>query len=232
MFVDKSWLHAELCRGRSFEEIARIAGCNGSTVAYWARKYGLRSPAADRFARRGAPERVKLEAMAAAGLTLAEMARELDRSIATVRHWLRRWGIDRADGRRRRADPATAEREIEALCRRHGRTTFRLDKRGSYRCRRCTVEQVTRWRRRLKQRLVAEAGGRCRICGYDRCQAALQFHHLDPTEKLFALSHEGATRGLERARAETSKCVLLCANCHAEVEAGFTAIEEGAAMTG
>jgi hypothetical protein len=30
------------------------------------------------------------------------------------------------------------------------------------------------------------------------------------------------TRSLARARDEARKCVLLCANCHAEVEGGFT----------
>jgi hypothetical protein len=59
------------------------------------------------------------------------------------------------------------------------------------------------------------------LCGYARCHAALQFHHLDRTTKRFALSREGVTRSLARAREEAEKCVLLCANCHAEVEAGF-----------
>jgi hypothetical protein len=29
---------------------------------------------------------------------------------------------------------------------------------------------------------------------------------------------------LEAARAEAAKCVLLCANCHAEVEAGVATV--------
>jgi hypothetical protein len=53
---------------------------------------------------------------------------------------------------------------------------------------------------------------------------ALQFHHLDPREKGFALAAEGLTRALDLARAEASKCVLLCANCHAEVQAGLGAL--------
>jgi hypothetical protein len=86
---------------------------------------------------------------------------------------------------------------------------------------RCEAERVTAWRQRTKQRLVEEAGGACAICGYDRCLAALQFHHLDPGEKSFALSHRGLARSFERTREEARKCILLCANCHAEVEAGF-----------
>jgi hypothetical protein len=58
------------------------------------------------------------------------------------------------------------------------------------------------------------------LCGYDRCAGALHFHHLDPAEKSFHLSMQGVARSLARAREEMAKCVLLCANCHAEVEAG------------
>ena len=62
------------------------------------------------------------------------------------------------------------------------------------------------------------------MCGYDRCVGALEFHHLVPAEKRFSLSHRGVARSLEKARAEASKCVLLCANRHAEVEAGLVSL--------
>ena len=64
---------------------------------------------------------------------------------------------------------------------------------GSYRCKQCRLEQVSRWRRRVKAKLVAEAGGRCVLCGYDRCLAALQFHHLDRATKSFS-SRDGIAR--------------------------------------
>jgi hypothetical protein len=72
----------------------------------------------------------------------------------------------------------------------------------------------------MKEVLVAEAGGACGLCGYSRCLGALEFHHLVPSEKRFALAGQGITRSLAQARDEARKCVLLCANCHAEVEAG------------
>lgn len=28
---------------------------------------------------------------------------------------------------------------------------------------------------------IAYKGGKCQICGYDKCVGALEFHHLDPT---------------------------------------------------
>lgn len=82
------------------------------------------------------------------------------------------------------------------------------------------MEHVSAWRRNTKRKLVAEAGGACRECGYGACAAALQFHHLDPQAKAFALSDKGVARSMAALRAEAAKCILLCANCHAEVEAG------------
>jgi 5-methylcytosine-specific restriction endonuclease McrA len=81
-------------------------------------------------------------------------------------------------------------------------------------------DAVSRWRRRVKLRWIEEAGGACRLCGYSRYQGALQFHHIDPTQKEFVISRHGVTRSFAEARREAAKCVLLCANCHAEVEGG------------
>lgn len=180
-----------------------------------------------KYAPRGAPSRQTLEDLVRRGATLRQIGEELDRSVATVRYWVERWNIPRDDARKRRYDPATAPREAIRRCNRHGLTAFILEGRGSYRCKRCRQERVATWRRHVKATLVAEAGGTCVACGYDRCQAALQFHHVEPSEKSFALSHEGVTRSLARAREEASKCVLLCANCHAEVEAGIQTVEAG-----
>lgn len=73
----------------------------------------------------------------------------------------------------------------------------------------------------MKQILVEEAGGRCLICGYDRYVGGLAFHHLDPTTKLTGLAQKGTALSIKRLREEAKKCVLLCHNCHAEVEAGL-----------
>jgi transposase-like protein len=226
MFVTRDALAAEFERGRSLTEIARELGVHPSTVGNWAAKHGLQPPHARRYARRGPPDRELLARLAREGATLKEIATALDRSTATVRHWLERWGIERAD-LRRRALPPDAPRDRDMTCPHHGVTRFRLDHRGSYRCVLCRQEHVAERRRRVKRILVAEAGGCCRRCGYDRCIAALQFHHLDPSTKSFTLSSRGVTRGIERAREEARKCILLCANCHAEVEAGFEAPRGG-----
>jgi hypothetical protein len=70
---------------------------------------------------------------------------------------------------------------------------------------------------RKKQRLLIkkEAGGCCSICGYNKCPAALHFHHLQ--DKTQGVSIVLKAKGILAAREESRKCVLLCANCHAEV---------------
>ena len=50
--------------------------------------------------------------------------------------------------------------------------------------------------------------------------SALQFHHIDREQKAFGIAQAGVTRSLEKCREEARKCVLLCANCHAALEAG------------
>jgi 5-methylcytosine-specific restriction endonuclease McrA len=118
------------------------------------------------------------------------------------------------------------QQQLVLRCRRHGVTPFRRRSTGGYRCGKCRSEAVARRRRKVKRVLVNEAGGRCRLCGYDRCLAALEFHHLVPGEKSFSMSHRGVARSLAKARSEAQKCVLLCANCHAEVEAGVTTLAQ------
>lgn len=68
--------------------------------------------------------------------------------------------------------------------------------------------------------LVAEAGGACALCGYTRCEWNLHFHHVDPSQKSFSMTMASG-KAIATYRAEALKCVLLCANCHGEVEAGL-----------
>jgi Helix-turn-helix domain len=224
--MDRDLLERYLANGKSLGEIGALVGRHPSTVAYWLHKHGLVANGREAHSSRGAPDRKGLEAMAAGGATLAEIATALDRSVTTVRFWLNRWEIPRERPRSRvPPDPESAPLDVEMECARHGVTLFRLEGRGYYRCKRCRQARVSEWRRGVKRRLVAEAGGSCEVCGYDRCVAALQFHHRDPATKRFIISRQGVTRSFAETKQEASKCMLLCANCHAEVEAGLVAVE-------
>ena len=70
----------------------------------------------------------------------------------------------------------------------------------------------------LRRKAVIHMGGCCRICGYNRCLAALDFHHLDPAQKEFNIS---SVMSWPRIMMELNKCELLCSNCHREVHDGM-----------
>lgn len=88
---------------------------------------------------------------------------------------------------------------------------------GRWRCKKCCVDAVTKRRRKLKEELVNYKGGKCEICGYDKCISALEFHHNNPNEKEFAIGEKGKTRSLEILKKEVDKCILVCSNCHKEI---------------
>jgi TyrR family helix-turn-helix protein len=217
--VDRGWLKEQLAAGRSIESIAREVDRDPSTVSYWAHKHGLVSSHAERHAARGGIERDVLENLVAEGLSIRRIADRLGLSYTTVRHWLRRYGLETRRAKRLRT-PDVPGLEPLLQCPHHGFVPHVRGSDGFLRCRRCRSIAVMRRRARVREILIAEAGGRCLVCGYDGDHAALQFHHLVPATKAFTL-RDGDTRSLARMREEASKCVLLCANCHAEVEAGL-----------
>ena len=62
----------------------------------------------------------------------------------------------------------------------------------------------------------------CQVCGYDRCRAALDFHHHDPQEKSFNVSnwlggHVINEKNQKILSVELNKCDILCSRCHREL---------------
>ena len=93
-------------------------------------------------------------------------------------------------------------------------------------------KEGTRRRRRRNRRLSMDRlkndnGGACKICGYNKCLNALDFHHLDPKTKDKTYSGMSSILfncSMKKAREEAKKCILICSNCHREVHAGVTVI--------
>lgn len=80
------------------------------------------------------------------------------------------------------------------------------------------AKNVTAARQKRKQELVYIMGGKCVLCGYDKCIAALEFHHIDKSQKERQLSN-GNCHSWEEDVQEVKKCALVCSNCHKEIEA-------------
>lgn len=84
---------------------------------------------------------------------------------------------------------------------------------------------VDAYRKRLKNRMVEAFGSKCGICSYNTCVHALEFHHLDPTEKEFGFGTKWS-RSWETLKKELQKCVMLCSNCHKEYHHGIVSIPD------
>jgi biotin operon repressor len=77
-------------------------------------------------------------------------------------------------------------------------------------------EHVKKRIQKLKELGIEYLGGKCLLCGYDKCMASLEFHHRDPNEKEFTVSHN-QSRSWDKLKKEIDKCDLLCSNCHREL---------------
>ena len=87
------------------------------------------------------------------------------------------------------------------------------DKEAVYQNKFCSVKcknkvYVNKRRKQLKQKAIDYLGGSCEVCGYNKCNAAIAFHHKDPGQKSFKIS-KGHTRSWERVREEMEKCNLI-----------------------
>lgn len=83
-------------------------------------------------------------------------------------------------------------------------------------CKKCHGKYTWDRKRKYKEVVVKEFGGKCSICGYSKCISALEFHHSDFTKDNDSWRKK-RNRGIEYYREQVKECVLVCANCHREI---------------
>lgn len=83
------------------------------------------------------------------------------------------------------------------------------------RCKICLNREARERRTAIKKKCVEYFGGCCSKCRYNKCLAALDFHHKDPSTKDFEIGRKKLL-GFDKLKPELDKCILLCRNCHAE----------------
>lgn len=98
---------------------------------------------------------------------------------------------------------------------------------STVRCNSCYVKSR---RKNMKEASIRKKGGKCVCCGYNRCHASLDFHHIDPTTKEFGIAGNNFSK--KRIEVEIEKCVLVCRNCHGEIEAGLRTFSGGGSSIG
>lgn len=95
----------------------------------------------------------------------------------------------------------------------------------SYHCSEKTKEKVKRNRVVFALANVAKIknahGGKCKLCGYNKCFNALEFHHLKPELKEDSIMRLLRCFSYKKALEESYKCILVCANCHREIHANL-----------
>lgn len=115
------------------------------------------------------------------------------------------------------------------ICPIHGDTIHSVYRNGNsgnreY-CNKCQTEKVMERVEKHREMAYNEFGRECKVCKYNRCLNALEYHHLDPNKKDGQPS-KIMYRSWENIKKELSGCIILCANCHREVHAGLINIED------
>ena len=87
-------------------------------------------------------------------------------------------------------------------------------------------QNVINFVKRRKSNLIKVFHSKCCICGFDKFQEALEFHHVNPEEKSFGLTTQTTTKALSAQLEEMKKCVLVCANCHRGIHNGYLEIPQ------
>ena len=156
-------------------------------------------------AAKGGLRREDLEPLVVLAELLNQIAESVGRSTATVRHWLGRYGLKtnakpggpvkpgaRAVGARSR--PFRGDVAMRTTwCFNTSRSEF------TWLLQMPPMSSRARSEKAPASQANTQRGGRCQLCGYHRCIAALEFHHRDPAAKEFSLSRRGA-RSIERLR--------------------------------
>lgn len=85
-------------------------------------------------------------------------------------------------------------------------------------CRECSSTLTVKRLQDNKAKAIEYKGGKCVICGYNKCQGSLEFHHIDMEQKDYTISnHKGMS--FDNIKLELDKCALVCRNCHGEIHA-------------
>jgi 5-methylcytosine-specific restriction endonuclease McrA len=163
-----------------------------------------------------------LSEMVESNFSTTQISNTIGLSKTTVRYWLKKYNLKtnhlsfgdagpKDYGDEKFCPRCKSNNPLSEFYQRRGKDA------GSVYCKICTNEQTMERQRQLKSLAIEYKGGSCTICGYNKCNSALEFHHLNPKEKDFTLGHMKQKKFDDKIKKELDKCILLCANCHREI---------------
>lgn len=168
-------------------------------------------------------DKTELIKLIADNLSIREISKITNRPPATLRWWLKKFGlktnllIGNKHGIARKPKHLIIGDNDIWYCKQCGESDkLKFYKDVKSKCAKCSKEEVFNRLRENKRLAVEYKGGKCFKCGYDKCQAAFDFHHLNPKEKDLDWKKMRSWK-LEEIKKELDKCILVCRNCHSEI---------------
>ncbi len=164
-------------------------------------------------------------------MTYKEISNELNCALSTVSYHCKLHKLGGSDGRlteeekmrlQKLYDQFGSIKKVSEITKNSSETILKYVKTKRKNKKLTGSESVILWRKRTKLKLIEYKGGKCEICGYDRCVRALQFHHKNPETKDFSIS--GKSHSFVKLKSEVDKCILVCSNCHSEIHDGMIEI--------
>ena len=156
------------------------------------------------------------------GMTTKEISQESNKTPKTVRYWLKKYNLKAKNTTHNNGVRQKVDKDNQnCLCcgvkltieNAHYRK--KLDIYYSL-CKECRAYEGFQQRFNFKTKAVDYKGGSCQKCGYNKDLTALEFHHLDPSQKEINPT-KLYYKPWELTKKELDKCVCLCANCHREI---------------
>ena len=171
-------------------------------------------------------DRDQLENLINCGLSQRDISSHFNVSQTNVRYWLKKYNLS-TNYKKRNTLP---DRKICSSCKKEKPNSEFYKRQSRYydfssKCRSCNLEDTLGRQRDFKQQCVDYKGGECQCCGYNKCNRALEFHHIDPKTKKFAISQYIKSDGYSLIE-ELDKCILVCSNCHREIHAGYIDLDK------
>ena len=134
------------------------------------------------------------------GLSTRKIAEATGKSQTTVRYWLGKYELN------------TNRVHKCSKCGETDKTRFHPGRFSE--CKTCRKKWQKDRFRRLKRFYVDYKGCKCVKCGYNKCLASLDFHHLKDKDSNWKYMRRWAKN---KVLVELDKCILICKNCHGEV---------------
>lgn len=147
-------------------------------------------------------------------------------SIGTIKYWAKKYDLKSKFDKFNHKE--YGDKKYCSSCDQYrliGEFYKRRNKEHSYPyCKKCTKEKSNKKHQNFKEKMILYKGGQCVSCSYNKCQDALEFHHLNPNEKDFTVAQYKGSILNNTIKKELDKCILVCSNCHREIHAGLLKI--------